>query len=331
MHLNRYLDWVWPIVIFELAYQYPWWSMVSQAFPFTILGHFPMFSFLFLLYSYNVYNKALEVYVEELLLYPSSALLENIFNNNYGFIYKVNYTDSDGRYHEYARKKFNFLQFVSIDYLRNVYLNEINFMNRLNHPNIVKIIRYYDDEFLNLEYIMELAEEDAHSLFSKLNPVMDSDEFKQKLLLLLTNIVDALDYLHNSEYIAHMDVKLENIVWIRDSFKLIDFGFAVNSQYITGAKGTPRYRASEVVDESQGYNAFKADIYSLGSSIKGINVPIDMDIKCTREDEDIRDNYIISKEFSDIINWMTRCDSELRPDTETLKTSLQYLSVPNHQ
>jgi len=63
-------------------------------------------------------------------------------------------------------------------------------------------------------------------------------------------LIDGIEYLH-SQNLAHMDLKLENLV-LGDDFKLkiIDFDLAIsltdekNDQY--GGAGTKNYRAPEV-------------------------------------------------------------------------------------
>lgn len=58
-----------------------------------------------------------------------------------------------------------------------------------------------------------------------------------------------MNYLHNDQYIAHLDVKPENIMLTKkDKAKLIDFGWAVDlkkSRFIQGSVGTTSYAAPE--------------------------------------------------------------------------------------
>lgn len=59
-----------------------------------------------------------------------------------------------------------------------------------------------------------------------------------------------MNYLHNDQQIAHLDVKPENIMLTKkDRAKLIDFGWAVDlrkQKLIQGAVGTTSYAAPEV-------------------------------------------------------------------------------------
>jgi len=92
----------------------------------------------------------------------------------------------------------------------------------------------------------------------------------------MRNVLEAVHMLHSNE-IAHLDIKLENIVYDKtsDILKLIDFGFAVPTSKIdldTGIEhevlvenycGSYEYVAPEILLK-QPYNGKKADIWSMG-------------------------------------------------------------------
>ena len=79
-------------------------------------------------------------------------------------------------------------------------------------------------------------------------------------------IFDAMNYLH-CNYIAHRDIKLENILMTKEyEIKIIDFGFGMlnpenRTQYFFC--GTPNYMPPEIV-EKKGYIGQRADLWSLG-------------------------------------------------------------------
>lgn len=86
----------------------------------------------------------------------------------------------------------------------------------------------------------------------------------------LTQLCSALHFMHTQEFV-HLDIKLDNI--LLDEFfnlKLADLGIALcaknTSGYLAHRRGTNRYMAPEVdkATSDAPYNAFKADIYSLG-------------------------------------------------------------------
>ncbi|KAJ9473616.1 hypothetical protein DIPPA_22175 [Diplonema papillatum] len=96
------------------------------------------------------------------------------------------------------------------------------------------------------------------------------------------HITEGLEYLH-SKNIAHRDLKGDNVLISHDTgiAKLADFGAAHNLQntMAAGARGgggaynantfvgTPYWMAPEVISSDGGYEAQKADIWSLGCTV----------------------------------------------------------------
>jgi serine/threonine protein kinase len=85
-----------------------------------------------------------------------------------------------------------------------------------------------------------------------------------------TQLCSAVHFMHTEEFV-HLDIKLDNILldeWF--NLKLADLGIALcakgTSGYLAHRRGTNRYMAPEVDKASTKapYNAFKADLYSLG-------------------------------------------------------------------
>jgi len=91
-----------------------------------------------------------------------------------------------------------------------------------NHPNIAKLLGHHDDGkhcILVFEYV------EGKDLFQW---IVDNNHTPMKESVarsLLKQLVDALEYTH-SQGIAHMDIKLENVLYneISGKVKLIDFG-----------------------------------------------------------------------------------------------------------
>jgi serine/threonine protein kinase len=63
-------------------------------------------------------------------------------------------------------------------------------------------------------------------------------------------ILDALEYLHSSRGLAHLDLKLENILISKDlKIKLCDFGFVEELRSkVQKGKGTDGYKAPEIYE-----------------------------------------------------------------------------------
>ena len=91
-----------------------------------------------------------------------------------------------------------------------------------------------------------------------------SENLAKSLFLQLTN---AVEYLHSSAEVAHLDLKLENILIGNDyKLKLCDFGFAEDlKSKVLKNKGTDGYKAPEIyLQSNEGFDGDKADIFALG-------------------------------------------------------------------
>ncbi len=104
---------------------------------------------------------------------------------------------------------------------------------------------------------------------------------------LFTQILNGVEYLHSKEGIAHLDLKLENIL-IGDNLqlKLCDFGFYEELKTrVCKNRGTHGYRAPETYFESnEGYDGAKADIFSLGVILFILNFGVPPFCLATKDD-----------------------------------------------
>ena len=145
--------------------------------------------------------------------------------------------------------------------------NEIDILKKLDHPNIVKIFEFYDDEE-NYYIITEFCK------YGELYRYINKDYSERQLCVLFYQVFSGLVYLHENN-IIHRDIKLENIMisdiekdlqtkeeyfWI----KIIDFGtakiFEKNKKEKT-VIGSSYYIAPEVLKKK--YNE-KCDTWSIG-------------------------------------------------------------------
>jgi serine/threonine-protein kinase len=115
---------------------------------------------------------------------------------------------------------------------------------RLNHPNIVQIYEYGEDEgtaFIAMEFV-EGRELKDH---------FDADERfpMAEIVRIMGQLLEALDYSHKNG-VVHRDIKPANIILLKDgTVKVADFGIArVESSNLTQAGsvlGTPSYMSPE--------------------------------------------------------------------------------------
>lgn len=110
-----------------------------------------------------------------------------------------------------------------------IYLHELNALQKLQHPNIVKIEKIEEDEnnyFLIFKYIQG-------DIFLERFKNLNNDNDKYKFLKVINKILEALNYIHVHNYI-HKDIKPNNIlIDHNDEPYILDFGTSTISNTIT--------------------------------------------------------------------------------------------------
>ena len=149
----------------------------------------------------------------------------------------------------------------------NEIIDEINILKKLDHPDIVKIIEFYNTN--DAYYIINDYCENG-ALFNQITRRFSETQ----IAIIFKQIFSGLCYLHSNN-IIHRDLKLENIL-ISDieksiksneefySIKIIDFGTAKLFDKKTNARavvGSSYYIAPEVLQKN--YNE-KCDLWSSG-------------------------------------------------------------------
>lgn len=139
-------------------------------------------------------------------------------------------------------------------------LTEVDILKTLDHPCILKVFEYFEDQF-NFYIVMEYCS--GGDLFDELEKI---DRFtEEQAAKIMQQIFSALFYMH-SRNVIHRDIKLENIL-ITDknalTVKIVDFNIAVlkTAKAQTKMKGTPNYMAPEVI---KGDYTEKCDLWSCG-------------------------------------------------------------------
>ena len=208
------------------------------------------------------------------------VLIGTIGKGNFGEVFL---TRKNGDQELYATKKMD-RKVCERPPLWNRFINEIQILKMVNHPNIVKfkdLKRTQNNYYLITEYV------NGGSLLSNLKKYMSiyRKPFPEDIVqYLMKQIVSALNYLHMNR-IIHRDLKLDNILVKFNSdydkqalnlkncqVKLIDFGFAtiLNKALTFTALGTPHNMEPEILkqistgEKNSGYNE-KVDIWSLGT------------------------------------------------------------------
>ena len=181
-------------------------------------------------------------------------LKEKLGEGGYGSVYKV------------LQRKTNYLRAVKAIKKKNVdkneFMNEIEVLKTVDHPNIIKLFDcYYDRNF----YYMVVEYCSGGDLFDYIQKEKCFTEKKARIIF--KQLLSAINHLHKKN-IVHRDLKPENIVFIKtknnDIFiKLIDFGASITfkGKNLSQELGTIYYIAPEVFMNN--YNE-KADIWSCG-------------------------------------------------------------------
>lgn len=207
---------------------------------------------------------------------------------------------------------------------------EIDFIEQVNHPNIIKIIdKSIDDERQKYSYTMKLY---SYNYEQYITLVKDLDGFP---LQILENIFDALIYLHE-QGIIHRDLKPENILINVDPLEVVvaDFGLGKSSTkgsdltQVGVGMGTDYYSAPELRN-GRPNTEVKVDIYSLGKILEftikklQINCPLEIHQVVKRATEDRTEmRYSSVKELKNIF-----FETEMIHSREaTIDTVISYLT-----
>ncbi|CEM08786.1 unnamed protein product [Vitrella brassicaformis CCMP3155] len=145
-------------------------------------------------------------------------------------------------------------------------VNEVEIMQQLDHPNIVKLFDFFEDKNFYY-YVMELCEGGA--LLAKLeDEIFLTEETASKYV---RQILSALEYMH-AKNIIHRDIKPENIMFAKKErgkealLKLVDFGLATQlPEGKTTIKDDPCGTVYYLPPEAcRGIHTVKADIWAVG-------------------------------------------------------------------
>jgi len=153
--------------------------------------------------------------------------------------------------------------------IHNRFKNEANALIKLNHPNIVKIFDYVEQEnfaCLIMEYI------NGHTLddyILKISGPLPSE----KAVSVIIPILEAVQYAHDNN-VFHRDIKPSNIMISKDGNKvrIMDFGIAkltdsknFKTTHANTQLGTPFYMSPEQIKGLP--FSRRSDIYSLGVTL----------------------------------------------------------------
>ena len=146
--------------------------------------------------------------------------------------------------------------------------NEVRFLRKLNHENIVKLLEVIREQNSDVSYIFEYCD---CNLFQFIENHRKQKMFisEMKIRNIVYQIICGVKYLHSCN-IMHRDLKPENILMIINNnlIKIADFGTAkeipeYKNNSLTDYVCTRWYRAPECTLKSNNYNE-KIDVWAIG-------------------------------------------------------------------
>lgn len=150
---------------------------------------------------------------------------------------------------------------VKKESVRQSFFNEVEILRELDHPNIVKLYEYFQDDssyYAITEYC------NGGELFQKI--IEDGNFSEAAAVGYISQILAVVLYLHERD-IVHRDIKPENFLLSHSAYgsqlKAIDFGTAIRrvSAEIVGGVPVSYYTAPEVI---RGQYTDKCDLWSVG-------------------------------------------------------------------
>ncbi|CCH46426.1 putative serine/threonine-protein kinase [Wickerhamomyces ciferrii] len=231
--------------------------------------------------------------------------------------------------------------YESRDEYRKRCYHEYDITRDLNHENITKTFSFISSiSSSNHQLVMEFTP------YSLLKIIQVATPGEQEILCFFRQIVSGLNYLHDN-YIAHRDLKLENIQMDSHGIvKIIDFGTAFKfgptpRKLAIGAVGTEALISPEALSKLQ-YDGELSDIWSLGILLYSmINVDFpwtaaresNSEFKSFKQDPQvlIKSNY--PEQVWNLIGQILQLEPTSRIKTNEILTQLGSLtpdSVPPH-
>ena len=145
-----------------------------------------------------------------------------------------------------------------------LFLNEARIVAALDHPNIVKVLRYFEANGTAYFLMPYYQGRPLHELLESAGP-LNREDAKELMLPLM----DALEYIHG-EGVIHQDIKPANIfMTVQGAPVLLDFGVAAADSYASA--GTPRLGSEGYAAPEQsavdGVIGPWTDIYGLAATL----------------------------------------------------------------
>ena len=199
------------------------------------------------------------------LIFNNYQILKNIDSGSFSAVVQVKDIKTEKKY----AAKIISLKDMKIKRAMRRINQEIEFLQRFNHQNIIKleqvlkITNEYEEKFLIL--IEEFCSKG--NLYDNIKRHQFRNENEKRKIS--HGIIEAIAYLHKRG-IAHCDIKPQNILLDENNNpKLCDFNLSIDTkgEYVNDIGGTPIYKPPELYENYYYGNRMKTDIWSLGVTL----------------------------------------------------------------
>ena len=172
------------------------------------------------------------------------VMIKEIGHGAYGVVFLAQHKQS------LAYRAIKAIQKIRIEHYQT-FINEIEILKKLDHPNIVNIIETYENERACFVVLEQCKGGDLYDKLSKLRT------FSEAMAAgIVKQIISAIMYCHNHG-ICHRDLKPENILYLTEDeeseLKVIDFGLSKilsEREILHDIQGTHYYIAPEILSNN---------------------------------------------------------------------------------
>lgn len=155
-----------------------------------------------------------------------------------------------------------------VDRYRQKFVKEAHNIAKLNHPHIVKVVDVFQENGTEYYVMQYLTGGSLQNYMKKHGPMPEPLALKY-----VSQIGDALNYMHTKYHLCHLDVKPGNILLEQNNAILIDFGISKGyDDHGNETSNTPVGISEGYAPAEQYHNSLRdfspeTDVYSLGATL----------------------------------------------------------------